>query len=219
VPRFGWRRIARLRLLLSQDGQIVRGRGRLRDAARVAVDTSEDTLGFGFDYCVISTGSTPAIPGWAPVDGKRVLTTRQVYDMEEVPEHVVIVGSGVTGVEFTHIFQTLGSEVTLIVSRQQILPHRDPEVASALQSDYLKRGVKMAIGAYASAVQVTDDGVMVECDDGRRVRGSHMLLAVGSRPLTKGMGFGGSGSEPHQVRSHKCGRLSAHFGEKHLPGR
>ncbi len=178
-----------LELLLSQDVQIVRGRGRLLDANRVAADTSEGSLEFGFDYCVISTGSAPAIPAWAPVDGKRVLTTRQVYDMEEVPEHLVIVGSGVTGVEFTHIFQTLGSDVTLIVSRQQILPHRDPEVAAVLQSDYLKRGVKMAIGAYAAGVQVTEDGVVVECDDGRRVEGSHMLLAVGSWPLTKNMGL------------------------------
>lgn len=178
-----------LELLLSQDVRIVRGRGRLVGGDRVAVDTDEDTLEYRFDYCVISTGSAPRVPDWAPVDGDRVRTTRQVYDMEVAPEHLVIVGSGVTGVEFTHIFRSLGSEVTLIVSQQQILPHRDPEVASVLQMDFLKRGVKLVIGAYASGVHLTDSGVVVECNDGRRVEGSHVMLAVGSVPLTKNMGL------------------------------
>ncbi len=178
-----------LELLLSQDVQIVRGRGRLTGKNRVAVDTEEETLEFGFDFCLISTGSAPRVPDWAPVDGERILTTRQVYDMEEVPDHLVIVGSGVTGVEFTHIFQSLGSEITLIVSQQQILPHRDPEVASVLQQEFLNRGVKMVIGAYASGVSRTEDGVLVECNDGRRVEGSHVLLAVGSVPLTRGIGL------------------------------
>ncbi len=184
-----------LELLLSQDVQIVRGRGRLLGDDRVAVDTEEGTLEFRFDYCVISTGSTPRIPDWAPVDGQRVLTTRQVYDIREPPEHLVIVGSGVTGVEFTHIFNSLGSKVTLIVSQQQILPHRDPEVASVLQNDFLRRGVKLVMGAYAAGVHLNDEGVRVDCDDGRRVQGSHALLAVGSLPLTRGMGLEEAGVE------------------------
>ena len=184
-----------LELLLSQDVQIIRGRGRLAGKNRIEVDSAEGTLEFGFDFGVVSTGSAPRVPDWAPVDGERILSTRQVYDMEEVPEHLVIVGSGVTGVEFTHIFKSLGSEVTLIVSQQQILPHRDPEVASVLQNEFLKRGVKLVIGAYAAGVSLTEDGVLVECDDGRRVRGSHVLLAVGSKPLTGGIGLEEAGVE------------------------
>lgn len=184
-----------LELLLSQDVRIVRGRGRLIGADRVAVETAEGTMDFGFDFCLISTGSAPRVPDWAPVDGERVLTTRDAYDMDEVPEHLVIVGSGVTGVEFTHIFNSLGSRITLIVSQQQILPHRDPEVASVLQNEFLKRGVRLVIGAYASGIQPTDDGVLVECDDGRRVEGSHCLLAVGSVPLTRDIGLEKAGVE------------------------
>ena len=182
-----------LELLLSQDVRIIRGRGRLIGPDRVAVNTAEGTMEFGFDFCLISTGSAPRVPDWAPVDGKRVLTTRDAYDLKEAPDHLVIVGSGVTGVEFTHIFKSLGSDITLIVSQQQILPHRDPEVASVLQNDFLKRGVKLVIGAYASGIEATDDGVLVECDDGRRVLGSHVLLAVGSYPLTRGIGLEAAG--------------------------
>ena len=107
-------------------------------------------LGWGrvaFDRAMVSTGSSPRVPEWAPVDGEKVLTTRDCYDMVDVPEHIVIIGSGVTGVEFTHIFESLGSKVSLVVSRRQILPHRDAEVAAVLE-DFLERGVH-AIGARA----------------------------------------------------------------------
>ena len=191
-----------LELLLSQDVHIVSGKGRLSGPHRMAVETSEGALEFDFDYGVVSTGSAPRVPDWAPVDGKRVLTTRHAYDLAEVPAHLVIVGSGVTGVEFTHIFKSLGSEVSLVVSRQQILPHRDPEVAAVLQNDFLARGVKLVIGTYAEAIKFTEDGVVVECDDGRRVKGSHVLLAVGSVPLTAGIGLEEAG-----LRLNRAGHI------------
>ena len=79
----------------------------------------------------------------------RVLTTRQAYPPPELPEHLVVVGSGVTGVEFVHMFSSLGSKVTLIVSRQHVLPHKDAEVAAALEDELLRRGVQLFKGARA----------------------------------------------------------------------
>ena len=84
-----------------------------------------------------STGSRPRVPDWATIDGERILTTRQAYPPPEIPEHLVVIGSGVTGVEFTHMFSALGSQVTLIVSRQQVLPTKDPEVAAVLEDEFL----------------------------------------------------------------------------------
>src|SRR5690606_16416921 len=144
---------------------------------------------------LISTGSVPRVPPWAAVDGKRILTTRDAYDLPEIPEHIIVIGSGVTGVEFVHIFQSLGAQVTLVVSRQQILPHRDPEVAAVLEEDFLERGVKLLIGARAESAEVEGDEVVVRCDDGRVVRGSHALLAIGSVPLTEGLGLEKAGVE------------------------
>ena len=137
----------------------------------------------------ISTGSRPRIPDWAPVDGKRVLTTRDCYHFEEPPPQPIVIGSGVTGVEFTHIFESFGSDVTLVVSRRQILPHRDPEVAAVLEEDFQERGVKLVIGARAEKIEVDGERVTVHCDDGRRISGSHALLAVGSIPNTEGIGL------------------------------
>lgn len=176
-------------MLDSQGVVFHEGRGRLTGPHEALVSTAAGEVPVEFDYAVVSTGSEPRVPAWATVDGERVLTTRDAYDLAEVPEHIVIVGSGVTGVEFVHIFETLGSRVTLVVSRQQILPHRDPEVAAVLEEDFLERGVKLVIGARAESIVRSGEGVEVVCDDGRIVRGSHVLLAVGSVPLTGGIGL------------------------------
>src|SRR5690606_29734161 len=116
------------------------------------------------------------LPDWADVDGDRVLSTRDAYPPKTWPDHLVVIGSGVTGVEFVHMFSSLGSEVTLIVSRQQVLPQKDPEVAAALEDELLARGVRLLKGARATGVERQGDEVLVSCDDGRSARGSHALL-------------------------------------------
>lgn len=183
-------------LLRSQGITLLEGSGRLVDKNTAVVTTSEGVeTRVTFDKALISTGSFPRVPEWAPVDGKRVLTTRHCYDLDHVPDHLVVIGSGVTGVEFVHIFESLGAQVSLVVSRQQILPHRDAEVAAVLEEDFLERGVKLIIGARAERIDVAGDEVSVVCDDGRVIRGSHALLAVGSVPLTDGIGLEDVGIE------------------------
>ncbi len=182
-------------MLDSQGVEILHGTGVLTGTNRVRVETENGVLERVFDKALVSTGSDPRVPDWAEVDGVRVLTTRHAYDLPELPARLVVIGSGVTGVEFVHIFRALGAEVTLVVSRQQILPYRDPEVASVLQDDFLERGVKLVIGARATALEMSDGEVVVVCDDGRRVSGSHILLAIGSVPQTEGIGLSDAGVE------------------------
>jgi dihydrolipoamide dehydrogenase len=129
------------------------------------------------------------------VDGERVLTTRQAYPPPELPEHMVVVGSGVTGVEFTHMFDALGSKVTLLVSRQQVLPLKDPEVAAALEDEFMRQGVMLLKGARASGIERTGDTVRVDCEDGRVVEGSHAVLTVGSIPSSEDLGLDEAGVE------------------------
>lgn len=169
-------------ILTSQQVQIVRGTGRLDGPHRVVAETEEGRREFDADAVLLATGSRPRIPDWAPVDGDRVLATRDAYPPKELPGHLVVIGSGVTGVELVHMFSSLGSEVTLIVSRQQVLPRKDAEVAAVLEEDFLRRGVRLLKGARATAVERTAEGVSVRCDDGRVASGSHALLAIGSIP-------------------------------------
>jgi len=181
-------------LLSSQGVRLVHGTARLTGPRSVAIrvpEGGEEHL--EADVVVLATGSRPRIPDWAPVDGRRVLTTRQAYPPPEMPEHLCVVGSGVTGVEFTHMFRALGAEVTLVVSRQQVLPGKDPEVAAVLETAFAERGVRLLKGARAVGIEVRDDGVTVACDDGRRVDATHALLAVGSEPNSEDLGLDAAG--------------------------
>ena len=180
-------------LLESQGVRLVKGSGRLVSAHEVAITTADGEEVVEADTVLLATGSRPRIPDWAHIDGVRMLTTRDAYPPLELPEHLVVVGSGVTGVEFVHMFASFGCRVSLIVSRQQVLPNKDPEVAAALEADFLARGVELLKGARAVGGSVGDDGVVIECSDGRRVAGSHALLAIGSLPNTEDLGLDAAG--------------------------
>jgi dihydrolipoamide dehydrogenase len=177
-------------LLASQGVRTVAGEAAFVGPHDLAVRTAGgDEEELHFDAAVVCTGSRPRVPEWAAPDGERVLTTRQAYPPPELPEHLVVIGSGVTGVEFVHMFSSLGSKVSLIVSRQHVLPHKDAEVAAALEEELLRRGVALYKGARAERIERTGAGVVVQCDDGRSVPASHALLAVGSVPNSDRLGL------------------------------
>jgi len=182
-------------LLTSQGVEMIDGIGSLVGPHLVSVQSAEGTREIEADAIVLATGSRPRTPEWANVDGDRILLTRDCYPPPELPEHIVVIGSGVTGVEFVHMFQSMGSNVTLVVSRQQVLPQKDPEVAAALETDFLARGVKLLKGAKATSVERNGDEVTVSCDDGRVARGSHALVAIGSIPNTEMLGLENAGVE------------------------
>jgi dihydrolipoamide dehydrogenase len=177
------------RLLDSQSVRIINGSGKILSPHQVLATTADGEETLDADAILVSTGSRPRIPDFAVVDGDRILTTRDAYPPKELPEHLVVIGSGVTGVEFVHMFLSLGSKVTLVVSRQQVLPQKDPEVAAVLEADFVRRGVKLLKGARATGVERTETGVKVICDDGRVAEGSHALFAIGSIPNTEDLGL------------------------------
>jgi NAD(P)H dehydrogenase (quinone) len=196
------------RLLESQAVRLIHGSARLKGPNEIAVETATGIESLEADFIVVATGSRPRVPDFAAVDGERVLTTRQAYPPPEVPSHLVVVGSGVTGVEFTHMFDALGSKVTLVVSRQQVLPLKDPEVAAVLEEAFLERGVQLLKGARASNITRLGDIVRVDCNDGRVVEGSHVVLAVGSIPNTEDLGLDEAGVEVDEcgyiLVNHNC---------------
>ncbi|HEV2361611.1 MAG TPA: FAD-dependent oxidoreductase [Acidimicrobiales bacterium] len=183
--------------LESQGVRLLRGTARLVGPHAVQVGDGEPLEA---DAILVSTGSSPRVPEFAAVDHERILLTRDAYPPREIPSHIVVIGSGVTGVEFVHMFRSIGSKVTLIVSRQQVLPQKDPEVAAALETDFLASGVALAKGARAIGIDVDATGteVTVRCDDGRAISGSHALLAIGSVPETKDLGLEAAGVETNE---------------------
>jgi dihydrolipoamide dehydrogenase len=192
-------------LLSSQRVRLLRGSARFVGPHAVVVegvDGGDDVAEtIEFDAALVATGSRPRIPDWCHPDGDRILTTRDCYPPKVFPESVTVVGSGVTGVEFVHMFSSFGSQVTLVVSRQQVLPGKDPEVAAVLEAEFMRRGVKLVMGARAQAIErLVDgdgvdgvDGVVVRCDDGRSITTSHAVLAIGSIPNTEDLGLDRAG--------------------------
>jgi dihydrolipoamide dehydrogenase len=194
--------------LASQNVRVIHGRGELKGPHEVVVDANGAIEELSADYIVVATGSRPRIPAFVPVDHERVLTTRDAYPPPEIPEHAIVVGSGVTGVEFTHLFDSLGAQVTLLVSRQQVLPIKDAEVAAVLEDAFLERGITLLKGARASGVERDGDVVRVRCEDGRVIEGSHMLLAVGSIPNSEDIGLDAASVDVDRagyvVVNHNC---------------
>lgn len=185
-------------LMESQGIRVINGTATMKGPHEVVVEPFEgEAEELTAEAILVSTGSRPRIPDWAEplIDGRRVLTTRQAYPPPEMPGHLVVIGSGVTGVEFVHMFSSLGSQVTLIVSRQHVLPQKDAEVAAALEEDFVRRGVNLLKGARASGIDTPGEGVVVRCEDGRSVLGTHALLAVGSIPNSEGLGLDAAGVE------------------------
>jgi pyruvate/2-oxoglutarate dehydrogenase complex dihydrolipoamide dehydrogenase (E3) component len=182
-------------LLESQGVRIIRGVAHFAGPHELVVDGAAGTERLDFDVALVATGTRPRIPEWCQPDGDRILVTRDCYPPKVFPDSVTVIGSGVTGVEFVHMFSSFGAQVTLVVSRQQVLPGKDPEVAAVLEEDFLRRGVKLLKGARAEAIDRDEEtgGVIVRCDDGRVVRSSHAVLAIGSVPNSDGLNLEAAG--------------------------
>lgn len=194
---------ARVReLLAKQSGDITarleRNGVNLIDGEATVVSASEVRVGdttYEADAVLLALGASPRELSTAMPDGERILTWKQLYDVSELPEHLIVVGSGVTGAEFAGAYRLLGSEVTLISSHDRVLHNQDPEAAELVQETFAKRGMNVVLGSRADAVRNTGDGVEVTLTDGTVLEGSHCLMAVGSIPNTEAVGLEEAGIE------------------------
>jgi dihydrolipoamide dehydrogenase len=145
------------------------------------------------DTILVCTGAKPRELPDAVTDGERILTCREIYDLPELPEELIVVGSGVTGAEFAGAYQALGSKVTLVSSREHVLPHNDEDAAVVIEGVFARRGMTVLGRSRAEAVRRVGDTVEVTLADGRTITGSHCLLTVGMVPNTVGIGLDEAG--------------------------
>ncbi|KUI16957.1 flavoprotein disulfide reductase [Mycobacterium sp. GA-1285] len=201
---------------LRNDGvTLIAGRGELVDdmpgmaTHTVKVTEHDGTVStIKADVVLIATGASPRVLPGAEPDGERILNWRQLYDLEDLPEHLVVVGSGVTGAEFVNAYTELGVKVTVVASRDQILPHEDSDAAAVLEDALISRGVTLVKNARAQSVTRNGSGVLVTMTDGRTVEGSHALMTVGSVPNTSGLGLERVGIELGEGDYLKVDRVS-----------
>ena len=196
---------------------VLTGHGRLDGPDAVIVSTGAGEGGTDFEHIdadtiVISVGASPRILSSAVPDGERIFTWTQLYNLTAVPEHLIVVGSGVTGAEFASAYTALGSKVTLISSRDQVLPGEDADAAAVIENVFKRNGMTVLSKSRADSVERTAHGVVATLSDGTKVEGSHCLMAVGSIPNTKGMGLEEAGvqlTESGHIRVNRVARTSA----------
>lgn len=201
--------------LIKAGVRIIHGEGRLDGSHKVIVSTG-GKKGTDFDHVdadttVIAVGASPRILPSAKPDGERILTWTQLYTLDAAPEHLIVVGSGVTGAEFASAYTALGSKVTLISSREHVLPGEDADAAQVIEQVFKRNGMTVLSKSRAKSVERTADGVVATLDDGRTVEGSHCLLAVGAVPNTKGIGLEEAGiqlSDGGYIRVNRVARTS-----------
>ncbi len=185
------------RRLAKADVRVIHGTGRLDGPERVIVterdgDKAHETV-LDADVILVATGAHPRVLPEAVPDGERILTWTQLYGLTELPERLIVVGSGVTGAEFASAYDALGSQVVLVSSRDRVLPGEDADAAAVLEEVFARRGLQVMSRSRARQVMRDGDRVIVTLTDGRTVTGTHCLLAVGSVPNTDGIGLAEAG--------------------------
>jgi NAD(P)H dehydrogenase (quinone) len=188
---------------------LIRGKGSLKDHRTIATPEGDITA----DAVLIATGAHPRVLPGAEPDGERILTWRQLYDLPELPEELIVIGSGVTGAEFASAYQALGSRVTLVSSRQRVLPHEDGDAAELLESVWRRRGMTVLSQSRGQAVRRDKDTVRVTLNTGEEITGSHCLMTVGMIPNTEGIGLEEAGvqrSAAGFIEVDRVSRTSAH---------
>ena len=185
-------------LTLKNEGvRVISGRGHLDGNHHVVV---EPTLGgkperIEAKTIIVAVGAHPReVPGSKP-DGDRIFTWKQLYNLKALPEHMIVVGSGVTGAEFASAYLQLGSQVTLISSRDKVLPGNDADAAELIEDVFRRGGMQILNKSRAVSVVNTGTGVQVTLEDGSVIEGSHCLMAVGAIPNTEGLGLEEAGVE------------------------
>jgi NAD(P)H dehydrogenase (quinone) len=194
--------------VLRENVNLVAGRGRLDGPDRVIAETTEGEQSFPADVILIATGAHPRELPEAKPDGERILTWAQLYGLTELPERLIVVGSGVTGAEFASAYDALGSDVVLVSSRDRVLPGEDADAGQVLEDVFTRRGMTVLSRSRAHSVSRDGEKVTVTLTDGRTVAGSHCLLAVGSEPNTAGIGLEEAGVKLNQSGFIEVDRVS-----------
>lgn len=193
---------------LEREGiEFVKGSARLVSAGSVEVDGRTIQA----DAVLVATGAHPRVSPDALPDGERILTWEQVYALREIPDHMIVVGSGVTGAEFASAYNGLDARVTLVSSRDRVLPGEDEDAAELIEDVFTERGMTVMGQSRMASVRRDGDQVVVTLTDGREVVGSHCLLALGSIPNTADLGLEEAGvvlDENGFVRVDRVSRTS-----------
>lgn len=176
----------------------IAGTARIAAPGRVVVQNGQNEQSLAAARILIATGSVPAALPNLPFDGERVISSTEALSLREVPARLLVVGAGAVGLELGSVWARLGSEVLVVELLDRILPGMDRKLAEALQKALQKQGLRFELETTARAATVRQDGVHVVLEHKGREREAvvdRVLVAVGRKPYTEGLGLDAVGVE------------------------
>jgi dihydrolipoamide dehydrogenase len=167
----------------------VTGWGRIAGPGRVSVEKDGKTTELETTNIMLATGSEArSLPG-VEIDGKTVLTNREILTLQEIPKSMIVVGCGAVGVEFASIFKTFGTDVTLLEALPRVVPLEDEDISAELEKSFRKKGIRIEV----ESVKKDAKGATVTYQDktgkSQAISAEKVLIAVGRRPLTENIGI------------------------------
>jgi len=184
--------------------RLIQGEARFSGPKEVTVSGPDgQTRTLTADLIFINVGTRPKEPAITGIDTVNWLTSTTIMDIETLPEHLLIVGGGYIGVEFSQMFRRFGSQVTLLVRGGQLLPREDPDVAGELAKILTDEGINIKFDADIQHIDKNgSDGITIKSKvDGKmtQVSGSHLLVAIGTTPNTDSLNLPAAGIETDEA--------------------
>ncbi|MHB1127033.1 MAG: dihydrolipoyl dehydrogenase [Bacillota bacterium] len=173
---------------------LISGKARLKSPTQVEVTDVNGRISlFGTKNVIIASGSAPALPDLMGYNGRNIISSNELLDLENIPERLLVIGGGVIGCEFATLFSCFGVKVTVVEAMPQILPMVDQDVARRQQALFKRKGIRLVTGA--SIVSVIDQGKKVSATlaSGEEIGAELALIAVGRTFPTAGLGLEGLG--------------------------
>ncbi|WP_327111969.1 NAD(P)/FAD-dependent oxidoreductase [Streptomyces sp. NBC_01341] len=195
-----WKDDGQLAWLESIGADVYRGTGRLTGARQVSVTAPDGSVRhLGARHAVaVCTGSRAVVPALPGIEDVRPWTSREATSAKKVPGRLVVVGGGVVGVEMATVWQGLGTQVTMLIRGERLLPKMEPFAGELVAGSLTEAGVRIMTGVSATEVRGRghDGPVTVELDNGERLETDEILFATGRAPRTDDLGTGTVGIEP-----------------------
>jgi dihydrolipoamide dehydrogenase len=175
--------------------ELIKGEGRLESHGRMTVSAQEGATEIACDHIVIAAGSGPCdLPGIA-IDQERVMSSEGALEMNVLPESLIVIGGGVIGCEWADMMSTFGAGVTVVEVMARILLNEDRQTARAVRKTLEAKGVKFHLGAKVAGIIEKDRGVSCALDGGETIEAERVIVSVGRKPLTDGLGLEQAGVE------------------------
>ena len=180
-------------LLKRNKVEIIRGAAKLKEPGVVEVDMGEEKKEkFFAKNILLATGSRPVSVPAMPFDGENIVTSKQALSFDRVPDHLIVVGGGFIGLELGSVWKRLGAKVTVIEMLPNIAPNMDSLVSRTLERLLKKQGMKFHTKTRVNQAEISKDGIKVTIDTGKKesiLECDKLLVAVGRKPNTKGLGL------------------------------